>query len=1568
MMNKKYLKWAGIAIAIPPALILLLAILLYLPPIQNWAVRHAADYASEKTEMDIQVGKVRLAFPLDLELQQVSVLQKSRNLKIGRDTVALMQNMVLDIRFLPLLRQKVEIDRFYIHHLHVNTVQFIPDTQIYGDIGYMSMEAHGIDWGKEHALIDHAEVENTKLHIVLSDTAQKDTTENKNYWKIRLAKLKIKQSELALRMPGDSMRIKAGMEQAILENTLLDLGKPSYSVERIDWQKGAVDYDLPHQAAQKGIDPGHISVTDLTLRAHNFSYSAGTLALSVDQLAAKEKSGMQIERLKGNMRMDSVRMQLSGCEIQTTESFLAADVKMDLNAFDNKHPGKIAVAVHGHVGKQDLMRFMLDQPQAFRRNWPAAPLNIHCVAQGNMQRLDIAGLNLNIPSAFSLQAKGSIQSLNKPNKMRGTLSMKANTYKVGFIPAMFGTTLPKEINIPSGIALQADLSFDGNKYNTHFTATQGGGQINGSAAINTHSMVYRADLKAVKWPLQHFLPKQGLKPLTADLKMSGKGTDLLQKSTGAQATFRIARFGYGQYDLSQIQGHATVRNGRIKAGIKGDNNLFKGHIGVDALTHARRIRGTLTMDLARADLHRLQLADRKMSMSGCAHIDWATNLKDYYRVQGMVTDIALRDSSKTYRPTDMVLDVLTRKDTTHAVVDCGDFHLNMNARGGYERLMREGNRLWQEILRQYKEKSIDQQKLRAHLPLMDIYLTSGTDNMVVQALNAYGIQLKQVKMDMSISPVEGLNGHLELSRLMVDSILLDTVRFAIVSDSSDIRYTAQVRNNAENPQYTFNSLFEGGIHPKGIFLKGKVYDQNEKLGVSLGMRGDMESNGLRLCLLNDDLVLGYKPFEVNADNFVFLNDNRKVTANLTLRADDGQGVQVYSNDEDSTALQDLTVSLHRFDLEKILSVLPYAPAVKGVMDGDFHAVVQEHEVAISSSISIANMVYEGWSMGNIATEFVYSPSEDGTHKVNGYLYHNDREVGMLDGKYTGENGGELEADLHLDRMPLGIANGFIPDQLFGFKGYADGELSIKGKVSAPTVDGELILDSGYVFSQPYGVEMRFADDPVRIVGSHLLLENFEIFAHNNSPLNIQGSYDFSDPAHQTMNIRMRTKNFLLIDSKEHARSETYGKTYVNFYGQMNGPVEALQMRGSLDVLGSTDMTYILRDSPLSTDNELEELVEFTSFTDSIEEHIIRPQLTGFDMALNIHIDDGAHINCALNAEHSNYLDIVGGGNLRMNYNPADKLQLRGRYTIASGEMKYALPVIPLKNFIIQDGSYIQFDGNPYNPTLNITAKERTKASVTKDASNSQLVNFECGVVITKTLENMGLEFVIDAPEDMTISNQLNTLSKEERGKLAVTMLTTGMYLADGNMSSFSMNSALSSFLQSQINNISGKALRTLDLSIGVDNATTKTGGMQTDYSFKFAKRFWNNRLNIQVGGKVSSGADIENTNQTFFNNVSFDYRLDKNSSKYLKLFYNRDSYDWLEGYVGKYGIGFVWKRRLRHFKDLFRFKDEEDALPIQEDSVSPLKKEQSAPKQEKPKKKLNGKLRKDSISTPQPTK
>ena len=101
----------------------------------------------------------------------------------------------------------------------------------------------------------------------------------------------------------------------------------------------------------------------------------------------------------------------------------------------------------------------------------------------------------------------------------------------------------------------------------------------------------------------------------------------------------------------------------------------------------------------------------------------------------------------------------------------------------------------------------------------------------------------------------------------------------------------------------------------------------------------------------------------------------------------------------------------------------------------------------------------------------------------------------------------------------------------------------------------------------------------------------------------------------------------------------------------------------------------------------------------------------------------------------------------------------------------------------------------------------------------------------------------------------------------------------------------------------------------------------------FEEGFWNNRLRIIVGGKLSTGSDVANQNESFFNNVQFEYRLNDASTQYLNLFYNKDSYDWLEGNIGEYGGGFIWRRKLQHFKDIFRLKDYSTNIPVPADTT-----------------------------------
>jgi hypothetical protein len=717
----------------------------------------------------------------------------------------------------------------------------------------------------------------------------------------------------------------------------------------------------------------------------------------------------------------------------------------------------------------------------------------------------------------------------------------------------------------------------------------------------------------------------------------------------------------------------------------------------------------------------------------------------------------------------------------------------------------------------------------------------------------------------------------------------------------------------------FNLVFDGFLKEHGAMVGLRYFDHQGRLGLRIGAEAQMEGDGLLLSLLPARPTLGYKEFAVQGSNRIMMHGDMKVEADVDLVADDGTRLQLYSpQQQDSTLLQDLTVSAHHINIGALTSAIPLLPDIQGILEGDFHLTMDRgRNVSVASDMTVERLTYDGSLVGNMGSEFVYMNRDDGSHAIEAMLLIDDLPVGTFSGSLLTD--ATLDAALHLDRMPLSVANGFIPDQIIGFEGFAAGNLAITGKTSTPIMNGHVTLTDGYLLSEPYGLSMRFPSDTLEVHNSHITLDSLVLYAYNDNPLVVNGNIDFADPEHTSLNLRLRARNLQLINSKQKKQSVAYGKMFVNVVASLNTDDDNMRMRGYLEVLGSTDLKYILLDSPLSTDNRMDELVRFTDFSDTTAVTTIqKPAPDGLDMDLTIRVNQGAHVRCALNTDQSNYIDLIGDGNLRLKMGN-DGMTLNGRYTIHSGSMKYSMPVIPLKTFTIHEGSYVEFNGDVYNPTLNITATERVRTAAGQDAGVSRMVTFDCGVIVTRTLNDMGLEFTISAPEDMIQQSELSSMSKEHRGKLAVSMLTTGMYLSDSNSSAFSMNSALSSFLQNEINNIASGALNTINLQVGVDNSTDAAGQSHMDYSFSFAKRFWDNRLSVQIGGKVSTGADVqEGQQQSFFDNVTMEYRLSPNGNQYLKLYYNQNVYDWLDGYTGEYGVGYIWRRKLDSLLDIFK--------------------------------------------------
>lgn len=1501
----------GIVLLTPIILFIVLTVLLYVPAVQNYVTKRAAVIASEAVGMDISIGRIALLFPLDLGVEDV-VVATTDSITGDSITIADIGRVHVNVKLLPLADGKVVFDALEVEEAKINTADIVAAATIRGEIGSLKVVGREVDLGGNIVTIGDMILEDADVHVALADSVPEDTTTSEpTSWQILIDNVEVHSTALTLTM-SDSIAIEANISNLTLTGTDLDLESGRYDVAMLQLIDGSVAYD------------DIVAADNLMVQIDSLRYCDPAVSLAISSFACRvdyDGAEVDITKIEGQLSMDSTAIHVPSLMLSTTDSQVDATLEMDLNAFDSI-PGQLSVRARADIGKQDVLTALAmvgDDLPISTKLYPNYPLSITLSADGNMKHLDITGIEVSLPTAVKASVEGYAENIDDIDHLQARISLDARTENLSFLTG-------EDFAMPRGITMAGTVTAYGSRYAANVTMREGGGLVTLKGAIDTTPMAYNADIAVNDLNLKHYLIHDSLSTLNLSVAIEGRGTDFLDPRTHVTATAQVDSFAYGSLDFGDIILEASLAEGVAHAEVVSDNALLDGKILIDGLLTRKRIEATLSADIANADLYRLRLVENELGIGVCTHLDVATDLESSHKIEGSIADFSIVTSKATFHPADLNLNACATPDTLWAIVSCGDFDLSLRTSGGYETIIEQIGILGDSVQAQLTERRIDYAAIRPYFPTLDLHLSSGAQNPVAAFLKTQGYSFTDLNADIGTNADEGITGSAHVYTLATDSMQIDTINIRITQDERGVNIFGQVRNNADNPHYVFNTLFKGTFFDNGASIGVQYYDAEDVLGVELGLRAEMCEEGLAVHLFPGTPTLWYKQFALNKDNFISLARTGRVVANVDLLADDGCRVSLLSHDgeedADSTLLQDITLSIDKFDLGAITSVIPYAPQMTGVIGGDFHVMEDEQrQFTVASYFHADSLTYEGCGIGNVSSDFAYMLREDSTHALSATLLLDDVEVMSLDGTYKNTEEGDIDASLVLAQVPLELINGFVPDQLIGFRGYGVGELAVTGTVAKPIIDGTLNVDSVHVISIPYGVDLRANDAPIRIVSSNLNLKDFALYSYNENPLSINGNVNFADLDRIMLNLRMSAKNYQLINAKEQKGSIAYGKAFVDVGVMVKGTLEQLSIRGMLNVLATTNMTYILTDSPLTADDRLRDLVTFTDFRDTTEVKVYRAAPSGMDMSLTLNIEEGARIFCALNAAKTNYVDVEGGGELRLTWGEDDEMALSGRYTINDGEMKYELPIIPLKTFSIGDGSYIEFTGEMMNPTLNITATEEVKATVSSSDGDSRTVAFDCGVKVTQTLSNMGLEFTLDAPEDLTVKNELAAMSVEDRGKAAVTMLTTGMYISDGNTEGFSMNSALNSFLQSEINSITGSALRSIDLSVGLDSSSDSYGNTHTDYSFKFAKRLWNNRVNFVIGGKISgSESSTENEDDSFIDNVSLEYRLDASSMRYVKVFYDKGAYDLLEGRITEYGAGLIYRKKANTFWQLFNFK------------------------------------------------
>lgn len=1528
-MNK-WLKRAGWLLIAPIGLIVVISILLYLPPVQRFAVRQASAYAGKATGLHIGIEQIRLRFPLNLSIGGVEI----RNDSIPQDTLLSLRRLEVRIQALPLLKKEVLVEGIALEQARINTGNLIDGVEVKGQIGHFRLQADRIDLDKQRAVFNRATLSDAALTVLTGESQAPDTSASQPVnWAIVLENIELKQVALAYQSLTDSTRVAASIPQAGLRNGEIDLGKGIYRVGRFGVGGASVRYDADFEEPAPGIDPNHIALSDLEIDWRDLLYAGRNMDADLRKFSFRERSGLQVDTLDGTLHADRNQIHVPGLKIRTAHSKADLTATIPWKSLDKKPGKEMTASFSAEIGREDLLLASGALPESFRHAFPAQNVGVKADLKGNMERLALERFDVEWPGILQGHSYGNLEAVADEKARKGEIQLRLTTLDLDFLRLLLPAESRSRFRIPNDMRLAARASLARQTYEASLLFREAGGSLRLDARYRPDTEQYALAARIDSLEPIHFLPQDSLMWLSASLEAGGQGTDPFSEKTRMTLSGKIRDIRYGKSSVSDISLEGSLKDHLAKVDFLSHYPLAKLDMSLNATLKKDDIQAMLIADMQHVDLQKLHFTEDPLSMSFQLFAEASTDLKKKYNADFTLGNWEVTTPKQTVRPKSLVLKAHSDADTTAVAFHAGDLSLTLSGNADITSLSAQLARVADGANRQLRQDSVLRlDELRPLLPELKLALDARRDNPIYNFLHIYYVEFDQIGFEARTSPEEGIHLDGGIFRLARDTFEIDTVRLCVRQDSAGIRYQANVAKLPHRKQPPFSISLDGKLRTDYADALLRYADGRDSTGLLLGIRMDKLKQGVKLHLFPDEPILAFRRFRLNPDNYLIYRNEKDLEADLRLSGDNNAALSVRTG-EPENGLRELQAELSQIDLRVFSQAFPTWPPVEGLLNADLQYLPSDSSFTVVSGISVDSLHYNRGRVGDLLMNFVYLPSGKNEHQVDMHLLRDQEEIlsatAFYDGK-TDVNGlDHLQGNLAVHRLPMPMLNPFIPDGMARLSGHLLGEMAISGSTQAPAIEGFLQLDTAQVYITAANTTLSLERKKITVHDNRIWFDRYSIYSTGKNPFVVDGHIDFENTGQPVADLRLTADNMQLLNAKRNKNSLVYGKVLVGLNSTVKGPLDALTMRGNLNLLGGTNVTYVLQDSPLTVQDRLSGLVTFTSFDeDTLHRRRIRPAelpLGGMDMLMTIHIDQAVRINADLTPDQSSHVNLEGGGDLSFQYTQMGDMILNGRYTLSGGTIKYSLPIIPLKEFNIHEGSYVQWAGNPMDPTLNLKATERIRTSVTLDNGSSRMVNFDVGIALTERLENLGLKFTLEAPEDPNVQEQLARLGEEERAKQAVSMLVTGMYLAGGSSNSskggMNMGSALNSFLQSEINNLIGSQ-NAIDINVGMESYDENGDGTnRTDYSFRFAKRFYNDRIRIILGGRISTGEDINKGQaQPFIDNVSIEYRLDPSGTRYVKLFHNKDYESLLEGELIETGAGVVLRKKMQHLRELFIFK------------------------------------------------
>ena len=1544
--------------------LLILPALLYIPSIQDFAKNKALVYASENFNIDLSIDRIRLSFPCNLTVNDAIAVSDG-------DTLLQCAELTAEVALLPLFKKDIVVKHFFFNRAFIHYNDTISQFDLMASVGEFSLKADKIDLGKEIIIIPSAEL--SQGEVILSfgvappDTIVKDSSSVK--WKIIADQLKLEEIDFKMEMYPDTTHVSAQLSESTIEKCMADIAsqyvsvkkialyegdfsflsdtiqqkgekedttlvsnsKPwTLSVEEVSLQKTSFDYGLPYGVPSDGLDVNHLQFSDIDLFIDSLFNKGSEIKAKITNISFTERCGLQVDSLQGKFSMDTLGIYVSDFLLKTPSSVLMLDANIGNSALQIDPSAPISAQLSARLNLLELLPLVSVNEKMSKKILDGKTLEVIGNVSGELGSPNVNKLQLSLSNSFYITAEGRMRSILKPKNLNGLLRLNGRFIHTNYLVSLFeDSVLQNRIHIPDHIVMRSELRAVKGVLLPSVSFVVDGRTLDLSGVYSPVVPFVEANISCDSFPVYRFLPSDSLGLLTMDLQAKWHGKNLFDKKTRGDLSLIVDKMDYKGYDYGGLSIKTTMAEQILTGTIKSASEALRFGLDINAHLSEQHSVADIKGDIRNIDFYTLNLSSDRLSASMAMDVQGEVNYDKTFSI-GLVADsIKLMSGLQQNSIDRTTLKFFSEKESVQSELHSGDMSVDFHVPVNLDSLIKGVDTTVKKISQQLKKGEVDMEEVQKCLPPFILKAEAAKKNVLNNFLKTKGSRFNNLSLKSSSGKDVPFNMLLSVNKLSSQGIVLDTLLVGARQAGKQLNYFLRLANALGNLDQMALIALYGNIVENKLHLNCFQKDRNGRQGFNFGCDAALLNSSISVKITPEHPILGFEEWSVNPDNFFIYQFDRKMYANLRLTHNE-QHFLVETVSQSDIPDGSVRLDIAGIDIGTTLSVFPVAPPFTGIFNAGFLLGMDNRIINADGKILINELAYDKQRIGNINFDLLYKFEEK--QVLDARLSLDDKEVVSAQGSYQTENNDSLQVEIRVPAFPLSVANAFIPSDFANVSGFLNGDISLSGDMQHLLINGGLQFSETEVKVPLIGTAFRFSGNKIPITENKLLFSDYSIIAPNQQPLLINGEVNLSNFSRIMTDLTLNASNFQMINVEKSRKSMLYGKANLNMNATLQGPVDELWIRGNAQLLNGTEINYVLNSSPFDIKQEKQNIVTFMSFNDTTnvdeDEVIQQVKIGGMNVFVNVGIDDEVKMAVNLSEDGQNRINLQGGGNLTYTLNQLGDSRFSGRYVLTGGMVRYNPPIISEKIFAISEGSFVEWNGNIADPTLNITAVETVSSNVTIDEQNSRTVKFNLSIKIKNTLENLSITMDLSAPGDITIQNQLSSMTAEQRATQAMNLLISNTYMAPGTDNKVNVANPLNTFIQKELNQWAQNNLKNVDLSFGVNSYNEISDGTETsrtDYSYKLSKSLFDNRFRVIIGGRFSTDSDpSENLKENLIDDISLEYVIGKRDNMFVKLFRHTGYESILEGEVTQTGFGFVVRKKLRKLRYLFRLTKNSD--------------------------------------------